>query len=101
MRDVSQTNPHTPRETVNRPFVRGPVVAAAGGTRTAVDGGTREAADGGTRETDDEETEEEQEAPGEEERQQMRDVDHTPPHGDGANRVFERGGKEEPVEPDE
>ncbi|WP_238392226.1 hypothetical protein [Halorussus amylolyticus] len=82
MADVSHTHPHTDRGAINRPFVRGPVVAADGGERESYDG--EEAAD----ESEDEES-----------RQQMKDVNHTPPDGEGANPVFERGGKEEPVAP--
>jgi len=31
-------------------------------------------------------------------RESMRDVDHTPPHGDGASEVWRRGGGPEDVE---
>ncbi|UPW00246.1 hypothetical protein M0R88_17260 [Halorussus gelatinilyticus] len=83
MRDVSHTHPHAARGTVNRPFQRGPVVAA--------DGGEREAYDADAREEDDEESRADR----------MKDVAHTPPYGEGADRVFERGGEREPVESEE
>ncbi|PSP54594.1 hypothetical protein BRC82_10085 [Halobacteriales archaeon QS_1_67_19] len=83
MADVSHTHPHSARGAVNRPFERGPIVAA----------------DGGQRDPDEAEADgdEDEEAPNE----RMKDVDHTPPYGEGVNRVFERGGKEEPVESEE
>ncbi|NHN58991.1 hypothetical protein G9466_07890 [Halorussus sp. JP-T4] len=87
MRDVSHTHPHAARGTVNRPFERGPVVAADGGRREAVE---PEAAE--------EEVDEENEAA-----DRMKDVSHTPPHDDGesADRVFERGGEYRTVESEE
>jgi hypothetical protein len=91
MRTVSHTHPNADRGTVNRPFQRGPTVATDGGEPESYD----------AREEDDEaETEETGNHP---ERPRMKDVDHTPPHdeGDGVNRVFERGGTEEPVENEE
>jgi len=64
MGEISHTHPHTDRGAINRPFERGPTVAADGGRRDAV--------------SEDEET--------------MADVSHTPPSGAGsANGVFERG----------
>jgi len=84
MSEVSHTNPHGDPSVTNRPFQRGPVVAADGGRR-------------GARDEDDESDDEEADAT------PMRDVDHTPPYGDGeeVDRVFERGGSEEPVETEE
>ncbi|WP_225741294.1 hypothetical protein [Halorussus halophilus] len=67
MGEVSHNHPYTARGAINRPFERGPVVAADGGRRDA----------------------------GHEKKHQMKDVDHTPPHGEGAKRVFERGGEGE------
>ncbi|WP_238398192.1 hypothetical protein [Halorussus salinus] len=87
MGDVSHTHPHADRGTVNRPFQRGPVVAADGGRREARDA----EADADAREEDDERTDEDR----------MKDVAHTPPHGEGADRVFERGGERDPVESEE
>ncbi|UPV74193.1 hypothetical protein M0R89_16845 [Halorussus limi] len=102
MRDVSHTHPHAARGTVNRPFQRGPVVAADGGERDAVSRTSedersesseseREARDADAREEDDEESRADR----------MKDVAHTPPYGEGADRVFERGGEREPVESEE
>jgi len=86
MRDVSHTHPYSDHGAVNRPFERGPVVAADGGERGAYE----------EAETD-EEADADEESPA-----KMRDVDHTPPRdAESANRVFERGGKEEPVESEE
>ena len=84
MRDVSHTHPHAARGTVNRPFERGPVVAADGGEREAYDA--------------EEEVDEENETA-----DRMKDVSHTPPHDDGesADRVFERGGEYRTVESEE
>ena len=81
MGDVSHTHPHADRGTVNRPFQRGPIVAADGGEREAYD----------ARDEEDEQADDEQ----------MKDVAHTPPHGEGADRVFERGGERDPVESEE
>ena len=61
MADVSHTHPHT-GETFGTVYRRGPAMA---------DGGRDDASDA------DAET--------------MRDVDHTPPHGEGANEVWARG----------
>jgi len=61
MKDVDHTNPHTD-ETFGAAFQRGPDVAADGGRADA-------------ERTDD----------------QMSDVDHEPPEGEGANPAFERG----------
>lgn len=85
MREVSHTHPYTDRGAINRPFERGPVVAADGGEREAYEGDEDE----GERAEDEPIT-------------KMKDVDHTPPRdAESANRVFERGGKEEPVESEE
>jgi hypothetical protein len=109
MGEVSHTHPHADRGTVNRPFQRGPIVAADGGERTAVSrtsedeqgessGSEREAVDpdaADAREAEDDE-------PGEaREEDRMKDVNHTPPHGEGVDRVFERGGETDPVESEE
>ncbi|WP_135820689.1 hypothetical protein [Halostella litorea] len=67
MQDIDHTHPHDDRST-GRIFQRGPTVVADGGQRTA---------------------EESDEGPTSE----MRDVSHDAPEGDGANRVFERGGE--------
>ncbi|WP_205427929.1 hypothetical protein [Halorussus sp. MSC15.2] len=82
MGEVSHTHPHADRGTVNRPFERGPIVAA--------DGGERDAYDAAAREEDDEDDSD-----------RMEDVNHTPPHGDGVDRVFTRGNENEPVESEE
>ncbi|MFC7080463.1 hypothetical protein [Halorussus caseinilyticus] len=71
MGDVSHTHPYAEQGALDRLFERGPVVAADGGEREAYDP-----------EEDDES-----------ERDRMKDVNHTPPHGEGADRVFERGGE--------
>ena len=92
MREVSHTHPYTDRGAINRPFERGPVVAADGGRREAYDEDEKEAeraADDAARDEDGPIT-------------KMKDVDHTPPRdAESANRVFERGGTEEPVESEE
>ncbi len=67
MRDVDHTHPFGDASAA-RSFERGPTVVTDGGTPEADEG------DG----TDDE---------------QMADVDHAPPQGDGANPAFERGRK--------
>jgi hypothetical protein len=90
MGEVSHTHPYTARGAINRPFQRGPVVAADGGEREASDGEEAEAA-ADAREEDDEKRDGDR----------MKDVNHTPPHGEGANPVFERGGREESVESEE
>ncbi len=83
MRDVSHTHPYGDHGAVNRPFERGPIVVADGGER--VD------------ESESADDEERSESP-----EKMKDVDHTPPRdAESANRVFERGGAEEPVESEE
>ena len=104
MGDVSHTHPYTGRGAINRPFERGPVVAADGGDRGAYD---EDEEDGEAERITDEST------------TKMKDIDHTPPRdAESANRVFargnertargaerpgdfERGGKEEPVESEE
>ena len=96
MREVSHTNPHGDPSVTNRPFQRGPVVAADGGRRGARDE-EPDAEESRAEEThEDEESDDADATP-------MRDVDHTPPYGDGeeVDRVFERGGSEEPVESEE
>ena len=109
MRDVSHTHPYADRGTVNRPFERGPVVAADGGEVNEVnrassehrsDGGKSNAYD--AREEGGERPSEENARPSDEDAR-MRDVNHTAPHGEGesVDRVFERGGAEEPVESEE
>ncbi|MFC4552489.1 MULTISPECIES: hypothetical protein [Halorussus] len=70
MSDVNHTHPYTARGAINRPFERGPVVAADGGRPEAEPAGSAT----------------------------MEDVDHTPPYGEGANRVFQRGAENEAVE---
>ena len=87
---VSHTHPHADRGTVNRPFQRGPIVAA--------DGGEHEARDADASEADAREEDESGEAS---EDDRMKDVEHTPPHGEGVDRVFERGGETEAVESEE
>ena len=66
MREVSHTNPYT-GETFSTVYQRGPAVADGGETRTETD----------------------------ERPEEMKDVDHTPPHGDSANDVWERGGEDD------
>ncbi|WP_435177867.1 hypothetical protein [Halorussus sp. AFM4] len=103
MRDVSHTHPHAARGTVNRPFERGPVVAADGGERNAVPRTSedeRSESSGSKREAYDPEGEVDEEN---EAADRMKDVSHTPPHDDGesADRVFERGGEYRAVESEE
>ena len=88
MQNVSHTHPYADRGALANLFERGPVVAADGGKRESYDASEEEAPDEPRPDADE---------------ARMRDVDHTPPHdeGDGVNRVFERGGKEEPVESEE
>ena len=86
MSDVNHTHPYTARGAINRPFERGPVVAADGGERNAVSRtskGERSESFGRRPEA---------EPAGS---ATMEDVDHTPPHGEGANRVFQRGEEDE------
>jgi hypothetical protein len=73
MKQVSHTNPNT-GETFGTVYRRGPAVA---------DGGSTDARGGGA----DPATE----ADEADERDPMREVDHTPRDGDGANEVWERG----------
>jgi len=75
MQHVDHTHPHDDRST-GRIFQRGPTVVADGGERDA---------------TDADEPKEEQPA-------EMREVSHDAPEGDGANRVFERGGEHDDAE---
>jgi len=74
MKDVEHTHPHTNRAFGEVVFTDGEAVAADGGE-----------ADAETTDSTDTQT--------------MEDVSHTPPHGDGANRAFERGteGRDETV----
>ncbi len=94
MGEVSHTHPYSDNGAVNRPFQRGPIVAADGGERESYD----EDADEEPPATESADAREEDD---EREGDQMKDVNHTPPHGASANPVFERGGKEEPVESEE
>jgi hypothetical protein len=83
MADVSHSHPHTDRGAINRPFERGPTVAADGGQRGAAESRSDETApDDDEEPSDDDGT--------------MADVDHTPP-GDApsADGVFERGNENE------
>ena len=66
MADVNHTNPYT-GETFGTGFRRGPTIAA--------DGGEKEGEDPDGRDAD----------------ASMQSVDHTPPPGEGANRVWKRG----------
>ncbi|WP_232820525.1 hypothetical protein [Halorussus litoreus] len=87
--DVSHTHPYGDHGAINRPFQRGPTVVADGGHRDAVD------EDEGVAE-DEQAADESEDEPA---RTRLKDVDHTPPYSDGeeVDRVFERGGTEEPV----
>lgn len=96
MGEVSHTHPYADHGAVNRPFQRGPIVAADGGEREAYDEEKTEARDEEKAWADARE-EEDDERDGD----QMKDVNHTPPHGSSANPVFERGGADEPVESEE
>ncbi len=69
MADVSHTHPHT-GETFGTVYRRGPAVADGG--RDGDDAAEAETETGTGTES-------------------MRDVDHTPPHGEGANDVWARG----------
>jgi len=85
MAEVSHVNPHTGRPFgATAVFGRGPRIATDGGQS---EGPPEDAPEAGT--APDEEGDEET----------MADVSHTPPNGDGANRVFERGteGRDETV----
>ena len=79
MKDVSHTNPYT-GETFSTVYTRGPAVADGGEARERA-------------ETDDDENEDEP--------TEMKDVDHTPPHGESANEVWERGNEEAPDVPED
>jgi hypothetical protein len=98
MRNVSHTHPFTDRGALNRVFERGTRIAADGGKRNATDPERREAYDA---RNPDEDADEGSEADEKTAKTRMKDVDHTPPHGEDVSRVFERGGKEEPVEAEE
>ena len=69
MADVNHTNPST-GETFGTVYRRGPAVADGGSTDAGEAGGEDDGTD---------------------EREPMREVDHTPRDGDGANEVWERG----------
>lgn len=105
MREVSHTHPSADRGALNRVFERGTRVVADGGERGAGDpedseGRERDARN--TDERDDDESEANADADADDRgRTRMKDVDHTPPYGEDVSRVFERGGKEEPVESEE
>jgi hypothetical protein len=86
MAEVSHSHPYADRDALKQLFERGPVVAADGGRRDA-------------REENEEDEKDEREA--EQPKPRMKDVNHEPPYGEGVDRVFERGGKEEPVESEE
>jgi hypothetical protein len=112
MGEVSHTHPYSDSGAINRPFQRGPIVAADGGERNSVSrtpqeersessGSERDAYDEDTSEEPETEADAREEEADEREGDRMRDVNHTPPHGASANPVFERGGKEEPVESEE
>jgi len=99
MCEVSHTHPFTDRGALNRVFERGTRVAADGGERNAGEPERREA---DARNPDaDENSDADDEASAETREMRMKDIDHTPPHGEDVSRVFERGGKEEPVEAEE
>jgi hypothetical protein len=86
MGDVNHTHPYT-GETFGTAFRRGPTVAADGGTANDASGASSDRrSDGGARDS------------ASDERATMRTVDHTPPHGEGANRVWERGAEPAPDE---
>ncbi|MFC5367957.1 hypothetical protein [Salinirubrum litoreum] len=78
MKNVSHTNPNT-GETFGTVYRRGPAVADGGSTDAR---GTDADPAAETDETDD--------------REPMREVDHTPRDGDGANEVWERGEEDVP-----
>lgn len=95
MKAVSHANPYT-GETAGQLFNRGPIVAADGGRANAAD--DERAADDDERARERANAVEEGRAAtdGEESPERMRDVSHTPPNeSDDANRVFERGGRED------
>jgi hypothetical protein len=94
MRNVSHTHPYAEEGALDRLFERGQVVAADGGERNARDADEEPAErDADAREEGGEEATDED--------KQMKNVDHTPPHGDGVDRVFERGGEHERAESEE
>jgi hypothetical protein len=81
MGDISHTHPYDDTS-AGELFLRGPVIVADGGRdpeREAVTDAETETAE--SDDAVDEET--------------MAEVSHTPPEGDGANRVFERGEEHE------
>lgn len=84
MKDIDHTHPYGGRS-AGALFARGPVVAADGGEPSEGRRSSSEVSSDGGRDT--------------EENGRMKDVDHTPPHGEeGATRVFERGEEYETVE---
>lgn len=107
MGEVSHKHPYTARGAINRPFERGPTVAADGGERNAVsrtssgrrsDGSERDAVSRTSKDERSESFGSGKNAGGE---KQMKNVAHTPPHGEGAKRVFHRGGEGEEEETEE
>jgi hypothetical protein len=74
MAEISHTNPNT-GETFGTVYRRGPAVADGSGDARGTDADPA---------SEDEDTD------------RMRDVDHTPRDGDGANEVWERGDEERP-----
>jgi hypothetical protein len=103
MRDVNHTHPFTERGALNRVFERGTRVAADGGERNAGAPERRESDARNPDEVADGEpgTDCDSGASAADDKTRMKDVDHTPPYGEGVDRVFERGGTEEPVEAEE
>jgi hypothetical protein len=102
MREVNHVHPFADRGALNRVFERGTRVVADGGERGAGepdDADRREHDARNPEENDDEEPG--ANAEGDAGSVRMKDIDHTPPHGEDVSRVFERGGTEEPVESEE
>ena len=79
LRDVSHTPPHDGRNRVQDYYERGPGPVADGGER--VDGQADESDDESAEDAMDDST--------------LKDVDHTPPEGEGVNNVYRRGEKRE------
>ncbi|WP_290819048.1 hypothetical protein [Halovivax sp.] len=95
MGEISHRNPYT-GEPAGEFFNRGPIVRTDGGRSAAESERTDDGAD--------ETSAPEEDDPKDDDRStdRMRDVDHTPPkEAADANRVFERGGREETVESEE
>jgi hypothetical protein len=94
MRDVDHTHPYDDTS-AGELFLRGPTVAADGGERNAVSPSSSErSSDGGGDPPEAREDVDEDEP----DRTTMKDVDHSPPDDEGANRAFERG-EEHATEP--